>query len=129
MILPLLRSPAAKWFAAPVLAALGYHEYELPAVPIPRGAGGAAVAAPSRGRSVSIEFTPQSGVQLNSGLAILNDRADYHDPATRTVVIDGARLPAGETVQSLRGRALKVQGHETTYKGKAQVRAESISVK
>ncbi len=81
-------------------------------------------------QKVSVEFTPQSGVTLGNGFTILNDRADYNDPATKTVVCDAAKLPSGITnANDLKGKTLKISGYATTYKGKPQIRAEQVALK
>lgn len=130
-----LKSPAARWLVMPPLAALAYNAPDLyqsagnlsssTAFLLPSFATSS--SAPS-GQRLTKEFTVQSGITLQSGRMLLNDNANFQDPSTFTIVVDTLRLkPSIMDGRQAIGKKIKAQGVLTSYRGKPQLLADTIT--
>jgi hypothetical protein len=130
MLGKMIKSPVARWAAVPLaLAGVWWGNDYL------TGSSSSFTpnwnpAATTAAQKVSMSMVVASGVTLQSGRMILNDRVDWENPATKCVVVDTKRVTsAGNDVQQLVGKTVTVTGRPATYKGRPQVIADSISVK
>ena len=131
MIGTLVRSPACKWFAIPLLAGLcSYGSSWLstpPTAVYSTWTAPATAVAPAP--TVERKFRVEGGHTTTTGLLLLNDRPDFRDPATFTVVVDPRRIPsAGTDAKALIGRTITVRGRPSTYKGRPQLTADHVTI-
>jgi len=135
--LGLLRSSAVKWFATPILALAAYLNNpwdskldDEPTIwssanPLPPRPP---LAPKSQGWE---EFQVQSGITLQHGLMLLNDRANFREPGTKTVTVDTKKVPGtdGMDGRQLVGKRIIAKGPIVLYKGQPQLRAATLEVK
>lgn len=86
-----------------------------------------ALAAPV-GTDATIEFVPRSGT-VQGETIILNDRKNYREPGTVTVVFDKAKFPQLLPPKNTFGKTLTVTGKTSRYGDSPQLVAEKVSVK
>jgi hypothetical protein len=125
----LARSPAAKWLAVPLCAGLGYgwSEYRTDAE---SKAGAAPTATRPSSPKTSLTFKVASGRTFDNGFTILNDRADFREDGTLTVVCNKDALPKGiDSAEQLIGKTITAEGRHAKYQGRDQLRASKVAVK
>ena len=120
----LLSSPAARWLALPVCAGLGYSYPSW--IPWQQDNHTTAAYSSPRGAVATRTMTVRSGITLDSGLSLLNDREDFRDPAANTIACDAKIVP---DAKALIGKTIVVTGRPAAYKGRPQIRATKVEVK
>jgi len=132
----LIRSPAAKWIVIPAVTAVAYWHNPwaepvtapgLTGMPYGRTAYGNAAISPAPAQD---SFLVASGITLNSGLMLLNDRPDFRSPGVRTVAVDTRTVPGalGMDGRALVGKTITARGTQAFYRGQPQIRATTLEV-
>jgi DNA/RNA endonuclease YhcR with UshA esterase domain len=88
-------------------------------------------AAARVGAEVVVEMEVRSTGQERTGrLLFLNSRDDFSDPTNFTIVVPNSALGDGqsadEVMERYRRRRVRVAGMVETYRGKGQIRVDSL---
>lgn len=80
-------------------------------------------------QQISKQFFVQSAKQTSGGLIFLNDTQDYKMATTTVVVRNAALLGAfANNVNGIKGHMVTVVGTASSYRGKPQIEASSVTV-